>query len=49
MKFFCNGREWDTDAPVYVLGFISGTRSYAPTIRICKKTSMKQQSIWSCF
>lgn len=17
MKFFCNGREWDTDAPVY--------------------------------
>ena len=21
MKFFCNGREWDTDAPVYVLGY----------------------------
>lgn len=21
MKFFCNDREWDTDAPVYVLGY----------------------------
>lgn len=22
MKFYCQGREWDTDKPVYVAGFV---------------------------